>query len=69
MRTEKAVEISVKTIFTGRRSPEQAFVELIRRKRTDCREYNLEPSADRRYTEPVVFPFVREAPERGIRHE
>jgi hypothetical protein len=58
MRTEKAVEISVKTIFTGGKSKEQIFIELIRRKRAERFASGLEKALPKSYTKAVVFPDV-----------
>jgi len=66
---DNVIEISVRTIFTGRRSQEQAFIDLIRQKR--AQRYitnNLALAPDRDYTEIVVFPGVH-APERGTDNE
>ena len=58
MRTEKPIEISVKAVFIGIRSAEQAFIELIRRKSAAKPEDGLEPLAEKDYNNSVVFPGV-----------
>jgi len=69
MKNEKPVEISVKTVFTGKQSQEQAFLDLIRRRSGLISADNLAFIPNQVYTEPVVLPDVREAPERGICYE
>ena len=69
MKNEKPIEISVKTVFTGKQSQEQAFVDLIRRRNGLKSTDNLAFIPNQVYTDTVVFPDVREAPERGICYE
>jgi len=64
-KNKNSTEISVRAVFTGQRSQEQAFIDLIRHKR--AQRYiagNLALSPDKAYTEIMVFPGVH-APERG----
>ena len=66
MKNKIPVEISVKTIFTGKRSAEQVFVDLIRRRGNAIKSaVGLEASIRRGYTgSDVVFPGVY-APRKG----
>jgi hypothetical protein len=72
MKNEKTIEISVKTLFTGKISQEQAFVDLIRRRSgrngvKSTTEFALIPKL--MYNrDTVVFPGVH-APERGKCYE
>ena len=69
MRNAKPIEISVKTVFTGRKTAEQVFIDLIRRKNAEKTKLGLEPLAQRDYNNSnVVFPNVH-APERGKCYE
>ena len=63
MRNEKPVEISVRAVFSGVKSTEQAFIDLIRRR--NAANY-LEFIPKKMYNGNVVFPGVHVAPERGI---
>ena len=65
MKNDKTIEISVKTVFTGYRSAEQAFIDLIRR-RNSGKENKLALIPNLMYAESTVFPDVRQAPERGM---
>ncbi|MDR1704469.1 MAG: hypothetical protein LBS19_07250 [Clostridiales bacterium] len=59
MRNEKTVEINVKTVFAGKRTDKQAFVDLILYKmRSGDREQALESSLPAGYNNGVVFPDV-----------
>jgi len=69
MKNDKPIEIAVKTIFTGRKSAEQAFVDLIRSRIAAESQDKLELIPNQVYTGIVVFPGVHEAPERGIGYE
>ena len=69
MRSEKPIEIEVKAVFTGRRSAEQAFIELIRRRTAEKSADKLELMPNQMYNGIVVLPAVREAPERGTCYE
>ena len=69
MKNDKPIDISVKIVFTGHRSVEQAFIDLIRQKICDKLESKLALIPNLMYNEGVVFPDVREAPERGICYE
>jgi hypothetical protein len=62
---DKPIEILVTTVFTGKRSMEQAFYELIRRRIAVKPANTLALAPLAAYTEPVVIPGVH-APERGI---
>ena len=72
MRKEKTVEISVKTVFTGKRSAEQAFVDLIKQRKPGISANSLEMFTKKAYNnsnfDSVVFPGIH-APERGICYE
>jgi hypothetical protein len=52
--TKRNAEISVKSIYTGNRSIEQAFISLIRQKMAE----QLENAARKAYTKGVVYPDV-----------
>ena len=66
MKKDKTIEISVKTVFTGRKSAEQAFIDLIKRRIAMMSANGLEPLINTEYNNcNVVFPDV-DAPERGI---
>ena len=66
MKKDKTIEISVKTVFTGRKSAEQAFIDLIKRRIAMMSANGLEPFINTEYNNGnVVFPDVH-APERGI---
>ena len=66
MKNEKTIEISVKTVFTGRKSVEQVFIDLIKRKYAVISTNGLEPPIRTDYNNGnVVFPDVH-APEREI---
>ena len=69
MKNNKSIEISVKTVFTGRRSVEQAFVDLIRRRINPGSTIGLELIHNQRYNDIVVFPDVHKASERRICNE
>jgi hypothetical protein len=72
LKKDKTVEISVKTVFTGKRSAEQAFVDLIRQRKPGKSANNLELFTKTVYNgnnfDSVVFPDIH-APERGICYE
>ena len=69
MKNDKPIDISVKIVFTGHRSVEQAFIDLIRRRNGVNPENKLVLIPNLMYDESVVFPGVHEAPERGICYE
>ena len=66
MRNEKPIEISVKAVFSGVKSTEQAFIDLLRRRNSANITNGLEFIPIKAYTCNVVFPGVHVAPERGI---
>jgi len=66
MRNEKPIEISVRAVFSGVKSTEQAFIDLIRRRNATNIAYNLEFIPEKMYNGNVVFPGVHVAPERGV---
>jgi len=72
MAKDRTIEISVKTVFTGKRSAEQAFIDLIRQKKPSKSTNRLEITGKKAYNgsnfDSVVFPDLH-APERGIRCE
>jgi hypothetical protein len=47
-------EISVKPVYTGKRSLEQAFIDLIRSKMTNA----VDSTPNKPYTKEVVYPDV-----------
>ena len=69
---DKTIEISVKTLFTGKRSAEQAFVELIRQGKPSKSANKLDLYGKSTYSrgnfESIAFPDAH-APERGMYHE
>jgi hypothetical protein len=66
LKKDKSIEISVKTVFIGRKSAEQAFIDLIKRRIAMMSSNGLESSMKTDYNNSnVVFPDVH-APERGI---
>ena len=69
---DKTIEISVKTVFIGKRSAEQAFVDLIRLRKPEKSSNKLDLSLRIPYNGSnfvsCVFPDVH-APERGICYE
>ena len=69
MRNDKPIEISVKTVFSGVRSTEQAFIDLLRRRNAANITNGLELIPKKMYNGNVVFPGVHVAPERGICYE
>jgi hypothetical protein len=71
MKNDKPIEISVKTVFSGVRSTEQAFIDLIRlhRRKAAKSTNGLELIPNLMYNGNVVFPGVHVAPERGICYE
>ena len=69
MKNDRPIDISVKIVFTGHKSAEQAFIDLIRRRDGLILENKLALIPNLMYNEGVVFPDVREAPERGICYE
>ena len=62
MRYDQNTEISVKTVFAGRNSAEQVFIDLIRRRITSDK---FEFIRDHVYNKIMVFPRVHTAPQRG----
>ena len=66
MKNDRPTEISVKTVFTGGRTAQQAFVDLILRKRFDISEKAFDMIPNQMYNNAVVFSDVHKAPERGI---
>ena len=57
MKKEKSVEISVKAVFSGRKSPEQVFIELVQKK-MELHGKNLDKTPAKAYTNDKVFPDV-----------
>ena len=68
MKSEKSVEISVKAIFTGKKSAEQVFTDLIRRSNSLKPTNGIELMPKKMYNDIVVFPDVH-ASERGMCYE
>jgi hypothetical protein len=65
MRNDKPIEILVKTVFTGRKSAEQAFIDLMRSRISINWTNEVELMPNQMYNGVVVFPGVH-APERGV---
>jgi hypothetical protein len=59
MQTKQTIEISVRSFFTGMKSAEQVFVDLIRRRIATRSVISFEPSNEGDYSDNnVVFPGV-----------
>jgi hypothetical protein len=69
MKNDKPIEISIKTIFTGTKSAQQVFIDLMRRQINHISRNRLELIPTQMYNEAVVFPGVHNAPEREICYE
>lgn len=61
MAKEKAVEISVATVFTGKQDKQQAFIDLILYKRRSAENENIrvDSMAKNTYNDDKVFSDVR----------
>jgi len=61
MAKEKAVEISVATVFTGKQDKQQAFIDLIlyKRRSAEIRDIGVDYGAKIPYNDDKVFSDVR----------
>lgn len=60
MAREKSVEISVKTIFSGKQDGQQAFIDLILLKhRADSERFIIDDAQPDKYNQGKVFSDVR----------
>ena len=66
MKGDKNTNISVRTVFIGRRSAEQVFIDLIRSQHNNVIKSasSLEPMAVNNQN-TAVFPTLRETPQIG----
>ena len=68
MAKEKAVEISVATVFSSKQDGQQAFIELILNKRcvADFKDFGVDSAPKNPYNEDKVFSDVRVGREEKI---
>jgi len=70
MKKDKPIEIEVKTVFTGGKSAEQAFVDLIRLRNGAMTAFGVELIPKQMYNGGnVVFLDGHSTPERGHAHD